>query len=304
MPAAGGQLQAEVHRLVIERLARVSVAARQAVESVLAGSHRSVRRGLSVEFAGHRPYQPGDDLRRLDWQVWARTDRYDLRLFEEETRLRCTLVLDASGSMAYAGGARAPKLALARTVAAALAFLLVRAGDAAGLVVADGGRRAELPPGATMGHLVRLLAMLEETPAAGSTGLAAVLAALAPRLPRRGLVFVLSDGLDDPAALAAALGLLRRRRQDARLLLVRDADEVDFPFSGGIEFTGLEAEPALRVDADRVRRLYGEAARAHYAGLEAACRAAGIPVAHLRTGEDPALAVTRILADTGRGGRG
>lgn len=297
-------LQTDVHRLVLERLGRVSVAARQAVESVLAGSHRSVRRGLSVEFAGHRPYQPGDDLRRLDWQVWARTDRFDVRLFEEETRLRCTLVVDASGSMAYRGEGRRPKLDHARTIAAALAFLLVRAGDAAGLAIADGGLRERVPAGSTMGHLLRLLERLEDAPAEGPTDLARVLVRLAAELPPRGVVFAITDGCEEPGALGAALRLLRARRQDVRLLLIEDPDESSFPFSGGVEFHGLESEPRLRLDADRVRSLYREAIASHRAAIVAACRGAGVQIERVSTDGDPALQLLGILAAATAGSRG
>lgn len=289
-------LQADVHRLVLERLGRISVAARQAVESVLAGSHRSVRRGLSVEFAGHRPYQLGDDLRRLDWQVWARTDRFDIRLFEEETRLRCTLVLDASGSMGYRGEARRPKLDHARTIAAALAFLLVRAGDAAGLALADGSLRESIQPGSTMGHLLQLLERLEAAPAEGPTDLARVLVRLAAELPPRGVVFVITDGCEEPGALGAALRLLRARRQDVRLLLIEDPDENAFPFSGGVEFLGLESEPRLKIDADRVRSLYCAAVAEHRTALVGACRGAGVQIERLGTGGDSALQILHILA--------
>lgn len=121
---------------VLERLGRVGVTARHAVESILAGQHRSIRHGLSVEFAGHRPYQIGDDIRHLDWLVWARTDRYNIKVYEEETRLRATLVVDCSGSMAY-GSTGIQKLDYARELAACLGFLMARQSDAVGLALVD-----------------------------------------------------------------------------------------------------------------------------------------------------------------------
>jgi uncharacterized protein (DUF58 family) len=286
-----------VHADVLARLGRVSVTARHAVESALAGSHRSVRRGLSVEFAGHREYQPGDDLRRLDWAVWARSDRFDVRVYEEETRLRATLVVDASGSMGYGG--EGGKLGYARILAAALAFLMVRRSDAVGLAVVDTAVRIHRPPAATMGHVLALLEALEDTPAGGETALGPVLESLGARLGRRGLVIVLTDAFDAPVSLGRALRFLRHRRQDVRLVQVVDPDEMTFPFAGMAEFVGREGEPRLRLDADRVRPWYQEALAEHRRLLAAACHAGGVVLDTVRTDEDPALALARILGAAG-----
>jgi uncharacterized protein (DUF58 family) len=294
-----GNLQQEVQEQVLTRLGKVAVAARQAVESVLAGSHRSVRRGLSVEFAGHRPYQPGDDLRRLDWVVWARSDRYDVRVYEEETRLRATLVVDASGSMGYAWPGGKTKLDYARMLAAALAFLMVRRSDAVGLVICDTGVRMHLPPASTMGNLLTMLTRLEAVPAGGGTGLGAVLEELAPRLNRRGLVILITDACDDPERLGNALRLLRHRRQDVRLFHLLDPDEDDFPFTGAVEFHGMEGEPKLRIDGDRVRPWYRQARAAHVKRVAELCHASGVQMVTMRTDGDPALALVQALTAQG-----
>jgi uncharacterized protein (DUF58 family) len=284
----------QLYEEVIARLGRVSVAARQAVESALAGRHRSIRRGLSVEFAGHRPYLAGDDPRHIDWHVWARHERLDVRLYEEETRLRCLLVVDASGSMGY-GAAGRTKLDQARTLAAALAYLLVRAGDAVAVAVADGDTAVAEPPGATMGHLLRLYDRLDAARPSGRQELAPLLARLAPGLGRRGLVIVLSDGFEEPTALVDGLRQLRHRRQDVRLWTVHHRDELSFPLSGSCAFTGLEAEPLLRLDADRIRGLYLDAFTAHRRQIAAGCHAAGIPIGEVTADEDAALALVRLL---------
>jgi len=278
---------------VLERLGRVGVAARHAVESLLAGQHRSVHRGLSVEFAGHRPYQPGDDLRHLDWQVYARTDRFDIKVFEEETRLRATIVVDYSGSMAY-GGTRT-KLDYARVLAAALAFVMVRQGDSVGLALCDETIRDHVPPSSTMGHLLTLLEHLEEREAGGETALGPVLDDLAERVKRRGLIIIITDGIDDPERLVRALRHLRHRRQDVRLYQVVDPAERDFPFQGAHEFLGLEHEPKLRIDGDRARRYYREQLAQHDQVLAEGCHAAGIQLVRLRTDEDLALALAHAL---------
>jgi uncharacterized protein (DUF58 family) len=279
---------------VLRKLALVSITARQAVESILAGAHRSVRRGLSIEFAGHREYVPGDDLRYLDWFVYARTDRFDIRQYEEETKLRATLVLDASGSMGYAS-AGAAKLDFARTLAAAIGFLLVRQTDAVGLAVCDTDIRAEVPPGGTMGTYLQLLEVLEQTRPGGETSLAAVLTKLSPRLTRRGLVILITDAFDDPEQLRLALHLLRHRKQEVRLLQILDPAEETFPFHGLSEFIGLEHEPRLRLDADRIRERYLAAFAAHQRQLAAACESVGIGQEICRVGEDLAGVLLRAF---------
>ena len=276
---------------VLERLGRVSVVARQAVESLLSGQHHSIHRGLSVEFAGHRPYAPGDDPRRIDWLVYARTDRHEVRLYEEEARLNALIVLDVSGSMAYGG-----KLDRACLLAAALEALMMRRGDQVGLALVDTALRLHLPPMASMPHLLRLLEALEKLRPAGETALGPVLETLALRLRRRGLVLLISDGLDDPERLGRALRHLRHRRQEVRLVQVLDPDELAFPLRGQVLLAGLEGEPSLGVDADRLRDRYRTAVAAHQQGLMRACRESGATWDLCRADEDPVLFLGRMLA--------
>ncbi len=290
-------LLVQVHDEILGRLGRVSVAARQAVESLLSGQHRSLARGLSLEFAGHRPYQAGDDLRHLDWKVWARTDRLDIKVFEEETRLRATLVLDASGSMGYGN-----KCDFARRLAAALAVLMIGQGDAVGLAVCDTAVRTQLPPGSTMPHLIRLLDELEAVTTGGETSLAAVLEGLAGQLGRRGVVIILSDGFEDPERLGRSLALLRHRRQDVRLFQLCAPDEEDFRFTGSYDFIGLEGDGHLVLDADRIRRSYQEALAAHRARLALACHTAHAEFLTCRSDEDLALLLVRALLRRPGGG--
>jgi uncharacterized protein (DUF58 family) len=287
-------LFATVHQEVIELLGNLSVTARQAVESVLAGQHRSVRRGLSVEFAGHREYQPGDDLRHLDWLVYARSDRYDIRQYEEETKLRATLILDTSGSMGY-GSARQTKLAYARALAAALGFLMIRQSDAVGLVCCDTAIRHFLPPGSTMAHFLNVLAALEGAAPGNETSLAPVLDEIAGRLKRRGLVILITDTFDDPAAFLNSIQYLRHRKQEVRLFQILDPQEQTFPFQGMIEFVGLEQEPRLKLDADRVREHYRQVFREHQQRLQAGCHACGVQMETCWTSEELFTVLIRAL---------
>ncbi len=279
---------------VLERLGGVSITARQAVESVLAGSHRSVRRGLSVAFAGHRAYQHGDDLRHLDWLVYARSDRYDVRLYDEETRLRATLVVDASGSHAVPEVSRRT-----HDLAAALIVLLARQGDAVGLALLAGAAAEHLPAAAGSGHLAHLLERLAERPPAGETALGAATEALAQHLPRRGLTILISDCLDSAASLERTIRVLRHRRQEVRVLRVLHPDVEDFPLSGPVRCVGPEGERPRLLDADRARPWYREAFATHATALAAACHQWGAGLAVVRTDEDLGIALARVLGDWG-----
>lgn len=282
-------------------LGRIEIVARWIVDGFMSGLHRSPRKGFSVEFAEHRPYQPGDDLRRLDWIVYARTDRYDVRQYEEETRLRSTIVLDASGSMGYGSGvnnhgeSRITKLDYARWLAGALGFMMLRQSDSVGLAICDTEVRTHLPPASTMGHLLTVLEHLEKREPGGETSLAVVLEDLAARLKRRGLVVLITDAFDDADRLLMALRYLRHRKQDVRIFQIVDPQEEQFALAGMIEFIGLEDEPRLRLDADRVRAYYQQDLREHRRKLAEGCHAIGVQLETLRTDEDLALGLARIL---------
>jgi len=284
-----------VQQEVIEHLSHLSVTARQAVESVLAGQHRSVRRGLSVEFAGHREYQAGDDLRHLDWLVYARSDRYDIRQYEEETKLRATIILDTSGSMGYASGKNS-KLEYARALTAALGFLMIRQSDAVGLVTCDTEVREFIPPASTMGHYLNLLRSLEKSVPGNETSLATVLDEIAARLTRRGLVILITDGFDNPEAFLKSLQFLRFRKQEVRLFQVLDPQEREFPFKGMMEFIGLEKEPRMKLDGDRVREYYRRTFEAHQSRIKSGCHACGVQLETCWTDEELFTVLNRALS--------
>ena len=279
---------------VLARLGALSLTARQAVESILSGQHRSVHHGLSVEFADHREYQAGDDLRHLDWLVLARSDRYQIRRYEEETRLRATIALDCSGSMAY-GQPGPTKMGFARSLAAALGFLMVRQNDSVGLATFDVRVREFLPPGSTMAHYIHLLEAMFRTEPGAETGLAAVLEELASRLSRRGLVLLITDAFDDPEALINSIKLLRYRKQEVRLFQILDPRELSLPFSGMTEFIGLENEPRLRFDADRIRKHYSREFGDHQSRLQSGCHACGVRLEVCHTDEDLFTVLGRAL---------
>src|SRR5438034_6529429 len=231
--------------------------ARHIVEGYVAGLHRSPYQGFSIEFAEHREYAPGDDLRYLDWKVFGRSDKVYLKQYEDETNLICYLVLDISESMTYAGPTAAlSKLEYAQSVAAALAWLVLRQQDAVGLATFDDQIRAMVRPAGNSSHLEQLLAVMESTVPGRKTAAGLIFHELAQRLTKRGVVIVLSDFFDDPASLAAGLTHLRHRKHDVILLHVLDAAELEFPFRGPTEFLGLEEFPGLPADPETIRSAY------------------------------------------------
>jgi uncharacterized protein (DUF58 family) len=217
-----------------------------------------------------------------------------VRLYEEETRLRATVVLDVSGSMQYGAGA-VTKLEYARSLAAALAFIMVRQADSVGLAVCDSEVREHLPAASTMGHLVALLDRLEELQAGGDTGLAAVLIQVAARINRRGVVILITDAFDEIGPVLNALHYLRHRKQELQIFQILDRTEEELPFHGMVEFLGLEGEASLRLDGDRIHALYQEAFAAHQQKLAEGCHALGATLHVCRTHEDLAVTLARAL---------
>ncbi|MCX7818047.1 MAG: DUF58 domain-containing protein [Kiritimatiellae bacterium] len=238
----------------LRRLATLQVLARSVVEGFCSGLHRSPHKGFSVEFREHRAYVPGDEIRRLDWKLYGRRDRFYVREFEDETNVRATLVLDASGSMAYGDPS---KLEYAARLAAGLAWLLLQQSDAVGLLTFDTAPRRYIPPRARPGHLRVLTDALERTVAGGETDLGGVLHDVAARVHRRGLLIVISDCLGPLPQLLAALAHLRFVHHDVSVIQVLHPDEIEFPFRGWTRFESLErAGHARLLDPAVLREAY------------------------------------------------
>jgi uncharacterized protein (DUF58 family) len=235
--------------------------ARQVVEGFITGLHRSPHRGFSVEFAEHRMYQAGDDLRFIDWRMFGRSDRYYIKQFEEETNLRAYLLLDVSASMAWssAPGSLPPKLWYARQLAACLALLLVRQGDAVGVMAFDDQLRAHSVPRGGRRHWHDLLRTLGGLEASGRTDPGSALRDLAGRLRRRGLVIVISDLLVDPDATRLALRFLRHRGHEVLVFHLLDPGERELPGVGDVRFFDPETDDELPVSAADVRQEYAAA---------------------------------------------
>ncbi|MEO0080600.1 MAG: DUF58 domain-containing protein [candidate division WOR-3 bacterium] len=255
---------------VVAKLKAIDLKARLVVEGFLAGLHRSPYKGFSVEFAEHRAYMPGDELKRIDWRVYGRTDRFYVREYEEETNLRAYLLLDASGSMAYGEG-RVTKLEYAGSLAASLAYLLLRQKDSAGLVIFSDHIQHYIPPRSSPRHLNVLLSVLERLRPGGETDIASTLRQLAERLKRRGLVILLSDLWDEPAAVLEALRLFRARKHEVLVFHILDPNERTLSFRTPVVLRDLETGQEKTIDPRIIRREYQDAFDDFARGLERGC---------------------------------
>jgi uncharacterized protein (DUF58 family) len=241
----------------VSALGHLEMVARWVVDGFLTGLHRSPRKGFSVEFAEHRPYQPGDDLRYLDWRIAARADRWVVKQFEEETNTRAMLVLDVSASMLWTGApGRLTKLAYAERLLGALALLFLRQRDAVGLVRADTGVRSVVPPGSRLGQWWRLAAALAQPGGGKGTDLVAALGQAAHFTRRPGFIVLASDLLVEPAAVLDQVRALRARGHEVLVLHVLDPLERDFPEGGEGLFTDPESGLAVPATPSEVRAAY------------------------------------------------
>ena len=280
-----------LHPDAIKRIARLDLRARHVVEGFLSGMHRSPYFGQSVEFRQHRQYAYGDDLRYVDWKVWAKQDRYYVKQFEEDTNLRCTLLCDVSGSMRYGRGAM-NKYEYGCTVAVSLAYLLLRQQDAVGCVAFDDTARMTVPLRTKRNHLDSIIQALELAAPRQKTDLYHVLRNVAESSPRRGLMVLVSDLLVERPGLFRGLRLLRSRGHDVMVFHVLDDDELDFPFNGPTRFDGLELPEQLRCNPRALREGYLAAFGDYLAEIRRGCSGHNVDYALLRTSQplDAALA--------------
>lgn len=284
------------------RIANLTFKAKRAVEGVLSGAHRSPHRGASVVFVEHREYRPGDDLRLLDWRAYARSDRHTIKRFEQETQLRATLVLDASASMDFAGseGGGTSKAEHAATLLAALGLVLVRQGDAAGVVRFARDVIASLPARSRPAHLELVLGELAlPIEKEASTDLRAALTAAAERAGRRGVVAIASDLLDFGEHALAPIDQLVHHGHEVWVFQVMHPEELELPFDGPTRFLGLEGEEALDVDPTALREGYLRELGAFLDGCRARCTAAGARYRLVRTDEPVERVLADVLAATG-----
>jgi uncharacterized protein (DUF58 family) len=286
---------AVVDATILSRLAGVKLRARAVVEGVLSGLHKSPHQGQSVEFAEHKEYAPGDELRHLDWKAFGKFDRYYVKRYEHETNLRAVMAVDGSGSMAYGSGPLS-KLDIARTLAGALSYLLVRQQDATGLTLFAGGEIHDVPPRANASHLNVVLEALDDVGAYGGTDLAAAADHLAEKLPRRSLVCVFSDFFDERQDALRRLLALKARRHDLAIFHLVDPFELSFPFEDPTLFLSMEDDRTLEVNPREIRESYLEEFGRFLEETRQTCMAADCDYERVRCDEPLDGVLLRFLA--------
>ena len=269
---------------VIARVARLEIKARQIVEGFLSGGHRSPYFGQSVEFVQHREYVPGDDVRRIDWKVWSKTDKVYVKLYEEDTNLRTTLIVDLSESMRF-GSKATTKYDYGCTIAATLAYLLLRQQDSVGLVAFDEAIRTRVPPHSKRTHLNDILAALEAEEPQQKTDMFDVLRHVAEEQGRRGMIVLVSDLLVPRPGLFKGLKMLRHRGHDVLVFHVLDDEELDFNFAGTTKFEGMEELGDILCDPRSLREGYLAAMHTYLDELRRFCAQQVIDYRTVRTSE-------------------
>lgn len=270
------------HPAAIARIARLDLRARFIVEGFISGMHKSPFFGHSVEFVQHREYTTGDDIRHLDWKVWSKTDRYYIKQYEAETNLRCHLVVDVSESMHYGHG-KMNKYNYACTIAACLAYLLVRQQDAVGLMTFDQDVRQVLPPRTSQAHLDAIVKAMDVSRPAKKTDIEKILRRVSESVQSRGLIVLISDLLIDREPLFRALEMLCHRKHDILIFHLLDEEEITFPFTGTTRFEGMEELPHLICDPRALRDGYVEALEEYLVEVRRGCTKMGIDYRFTRT---------------------
>lgn len=241
---------------VVARLTTMELRARLVVEGFITGLHRSPYHGFSVEFTEHRQYMPGDEIKHIDWKAFAKTDRYYIKQFEEETNLKSYILLDASASMKYASKGQLSKIQYASYVAASLAYLMVEQRDAVGLTVYDETVRTTIPPRATQSNLRQLLRELENVVPGNKTGIAVSLHQVAEQIKRRGLVIILSDFFDDPTNVITAFKHFRHKGNEVIVMQILDPLERSFAFGTDAIFKDSESQEELMTQPWHIQQAY------------------------------------------------
>jgi uncharacterized protein (DUF58 family) len=284
-----------LHPEAIRRISSMELRARNIVEGFLSGMHRSPYFGQSVEFVQHRQYVPGDDLRHIDWKVWGRQDRLYIKQYEEDTNLRCTLLVDASQSMSYGRGPL-NKFDYAATLAACLAYLALRQQDSVGLTLFDNEIRTKLPWRSSRSHLNTIYRSLQQSRPAEKTDLAKVFREINETYPKRSLMVIASDFLGSEKETLKGLGALRSAGQDILVFHILDDDELDFPFNDPTRFEGMESIDQLNCNPRALREGYLESLQRFLDRVRHACASSRIDYQLIRTSRNIDAALTAYLS--------
>ena len=284
-----------LHPEAIKRISRMELRAQHIVEGFLSGMHRSPYFGQSVEFLQHREYVPGDDLRHVDWQVWARQDRLYVKHFEEDANMRVNLLIDVSNSMNYGNGPL-NKHEYASTIAATLALLILKQQDAVGCLTFDESVRSKLPTVSRRDQLNAIIENLNTTQPTNKTSLYKIMLEAAETYPRRGLMIIISDLFGDVPATLKGLRLLRQQGHDVLVFHLMDDDELDFPFNGPTRFADMESDSRLNCNPRALRDGYLEAIQEFLDEIRRGCAKSGIDYALIRTSDALDAAIAQFLS--------
>ena len=257
---------------VVAKLSNMELVARLVVEGFITGLHRSPYHGFSVEFAEHRQYMPGDEIKHLDWKIYGKTDRFYIKQFEEETNLKAYIILDASRSMSYSSDGRMTKLEYASYITAALAQLMVQQRDAVGLMIFDEKIRTYMPPHATKTYLKEILKQLAQVEGSNKTKTADALHEIAERIKRRGLVIILSDLFDSPGEVMKALRHFRHKKNEVIVMQVLDPLERSFAFGRDAVFKDLETSEEITTQPWHIQKAYQESMKDFLTRYKKECR--------------------------------
>ncbi len=279
---------------VVSKLANMDLRARLVVEGFITGLHRSPYHGFSVEFAEHRQYMPGDEIKHIDWKVYGRTDRFYVKQFEEETNLKAYLLLDASGSMGF-GSEKITKLQYATYLAASLAYLMLKQRDSVGLITFDEKIRSYAPPRSVHSYLHELFRELERVKSRAKTNVANTFHELAERIKRRGLIIILSDLLDDPDRVIAGLKHFRHKKHEVIIFHILDPLERTFNFRKDAQFKDLETGETLTTQPWHIRGEYRELMAQFIESYRRRCRENRIDYVVLDTAQDFDRALVEYL---------
>jgi uncharacterized protein (DUF58 family) len=288
----------------LSRLAALPLFARRPMQGSVSGRHPSPHRGSSVEFAEYRKYVPGDDLRRLDWRAFGRSDRYFIKEFEADTNLRCCLVVDTSGSMDYGSG-DVTKIEYARRIAGVLGTLALQQGDAIGLTCVAGGVVRNIPPRRNPAHLMAIFDALENAKPKGETHLAQVLHELAETIRQRALIVILSDFFVEPETLRGCFEHLRFRKHDVAAFHLLDPRELNFAFRRPMRFLDMEGGPSIFAEPNEIADRYQKALGGYLDGLRQVVLECAVDYHRVSLDEDYEQVLMRFLVGRARtkGGR-
>lgn len=278
----------------LSRLAAVPLMSRRPMQGNVSGRHQSPHRGASVEFAEYRKYVPGDDLRRLDWRAYGRSDRFYVKEFEADTNLRCCLVLDTSGSMDF-GSTGITKLDYAKKLAGSLAYLAIQQGDAVGLSCVAKGIVRSLPPKRNPAQLMTVFDMLEQAKPSDETQLASVLHELAETIRQRALIVIASDCFIEPAVLRSSFQHLRFRKHDVALFHLLDPLELGFSFRRPMRFLDMEGGPAVFAEPNEIADRYHQVLQQYLADLKQVVLESAIDYHRVSLDEDYEQVLMRFL---------